>query len=69
MSRVPSAPNIPPAPGTVSGQGEREPAVHPCWLAMIRFCKEMGYGEISCVKIHEGLPISAEVVIKKIRWC
>lgn len=42
--------------------------LHPAWLAMIRFCREMGYGEIACLKIHEGIPISAEVVTKKIRW-
>lgn len=42
--------------------------LHPAWQAMIRFCREMGYGEISCIKIHDGLPISAEVVTKKIRW-
>lgn len=42
--------------------------LHPAWLAMIRFCREMGYGEIACLKIHGGIPISAEVVTKKIRW-
>jgi len=42
--------------------------LHPAWQALIRFCREMGYGEIACIKIHDGLPISAEVVTKKIRW-
>jgi len=69
MTRVPSAANVPPSAGTVSGQDERETSIHPNWQAVIRFCKEMGYGEIACLKIHDGLPISAEVVTRKIRWC
>jgi len=69
MTRVPSAANVPPSTGTVSGQDEREVSLHPSWQAVIRYCREMGYGEIACLKIHDGLPISAEVVTKKIRWC
>jgi len=69
MSRVPSASKVPPSAGTVSGQDEQEAALHPAWQAVIRYCREMGYGEIACLKIHDGLPISAEVVTKKIRWC
>ena len=42
--------------------------LHPAWQEMIRFCQEMGYGEISCLKIHDGIPVAAEVVTKKIRW-
>jgi hypothetical protein len=42
--------------------------LHPAWQAMIRFCSDLGYGEIACVKIHDGVPISAEVATKKIRW-
>ena len=50
------------------GALETGTGLHPAWQAMIRFCREMGYGEIACIKIHDGLPISAEVVTKKIRW-
>ena len=46
----------------------RRIALHPAWQAMIRFCREIGYGEISCIKIHDGIPVGAEVVTKKIRW-
>lgn len=42
--------------------------LHPAWQAMIRFCRDLGYGEIACVKIHDGVPICAEVATKKIRW-
>ena len=68
MTRVPSAANVPPSTGTVSGQDEKAASIHPNWQAVIRFCKDMGYGEIACLKIHDGLPISAEVVTRKIRW-
>jgi hypothetical protein len=43
--------------------------LHPAWQAMIRFCRDLGYGEIACVKIHDGVPVCAEVATKKIRWC
>jgi len=46
----------------------RRSNLHPAWLEMIRFCEELGYGEIACVKIHDGLPVAAEVVTRKIRW-
>ena len=43
--------------------------LHPAWQALIRFCREVGYGEIERIRIQDGLPVSAEVVTKKIRWC
>jgi hypothetical protein len=42
--------------------------LHPGWQAMIQFCRDMGYGEIACIKIYDGVPVSAELVTKKIRW-
>ena len=66
LNRATAQPNIDGAKkegALQTGAGE-----HPAWQAMIRFCREMGYGELACVKIHDGLPISAEVVTKKIRW-
>jgi len=44
------------------------PSLHPAWQSLIRFCHDMGHGEIECLKIQDGLPVSAEVVRKKIRW-
>lgn len=52
----------------MEGRVETTGGLHPAWQAMIRFCQEMRYGEIACIKIHDGLPISAEVVVRKIRW-
>lgn len=51
-------------PGGAAGGG-----LHPAWQALIRFCREVGHGEIERIKIQDGLPVSAEVVTKKIRWC
>ena len=48
---------------------EGELPLHPAWQALIRFCREIGHGEIERIKIQDGLPVSAEVVTKKIRWC
>lgn len=50
--------------------GTRPPApgLHPAWLSLIRFCRDLGFGEIERLKIQDGLPVSAEVVRKKIRW-
>jgi hypothetical protein len=42
--------------------------LHPAWSAMIQFCRDLQYGEIACIKIHDGVPVSAEVVTQKIRW-
>lgn len=60
---------------TTSPRGNRAPAeaggqirLHPGWQAMIQFCRDMGYGEIACIKIYDGVPVSAEVVTRKIRW-
>jgi hypothetical protein len=43
-------------------------SLHPAWQDLIRMCRELGHGEIECIKIQDGLPVSAEVVRKKIRW-
>lgn len=53
---------------TISEPQTRRSELHPAWQAMIRFCQELGYGEIACIKIHDGIPVSAEVVTRKIRW-
>lgn len=42
--------------------------LHPAWQAMIQFCRDLQHGEIACIKIYDGVPVSAEVVTRKIRW-
>jgi hypothetical protein len=42
--------------------------LHPSWIAFIRHCQELGCGEISQLKIQDGLPIVAEEISKKIKF-
>jgi len=46
----------------------REPPLHPAWRSFLRFCRELGYGEIERLSIQDGLPVTAQVVKKKIRF-
>jgi hypothetical protein len=52
--------------------GKHNPAatgrLHPSWLAFIRHCQELGFGEISQLKIQDGVPVMAEESIKKIKF-
>jgi hypothetical protein len=43
-------------------------AVHPSWLRLIRYCAELGHGEIEKLKIQDGLPIIAEVTTRKVKF-
>lgn len=42
-------------------------ALHPAWLALIRHCQEMGFGEIERLKIQDGVPVMAEKSIQRIK--
>ena len=42
--------------------------VHPSWLRLMRYCAELGHGEIEKLKIQDGLPMAAEVTTKKIKF-
>jgi hypothetical protein len=46
--------------------GER--VVHPAWLRLIRFCTELGHGEIAKLKIQDGLPVIADVTTRKVKF-
>lgn len=53
---------------TSAGHGSANPAaIHPTWAALIRLCQDLGHGEIEKLKIQDGLPLSAEIVRRKIR--
>jgi len=43
-------------------------ALHPAWLAFIRHCEELGFGEITQLKIQDGLPVMAEETTKKVKF-
>jgi hypothetical protein len=42
--------------------------LHPAWRAFVRYCAEMGHGEIELLKIQDGLPVMAEAVKKKVKF-
>lgn len=45
-----------------------KPSVHPAWVNLMRYCEQMGHGEIEKLKIQDGLPMGAEVTIKKVKF-
>ena len=45
-----------------------ERSVHPAWLALIRYCRELGHGELDRLCIQDGLPVIAEHVRHKIKF-
>lgn len=44
-------------------QGIPEP-----WARLIRFCKELGHGEIEKLKIQDGMPVIADLVREKVKF-
>lgn len=46
----------------------RATPLHPAWLAFIRHCQELQFGEISQLKIQDGIPVLAEETTKKVKF-
>jgi len=42
--------------------------VHPAWLRLMRYCAELGHGEIEKLKIQDGLPIVADMIREKVKF-
>ena len=42
--------------------------LHPAWRAFINYCAEVSHGEIERLKIQDGLPVLAEVIMKKVKF-
>jgi hypothetical protein len=59
-----------PEKGEAPGEGRQPSAapLHPAWRAFIRFCAEMGHGEIELLKIQDGLPVLAEKTRQKVKF-
>ena len=53
--------------GATGVRSEQE-GMHPAWIAFVRYCQEMGYGEIERLKIHDGIPVLVEVSRQKIKF-
>ena len=43
-------------------------SVHPAWVRLMRYCAELGHGEIEKLKIQDGLPMTADVTTRKIKF-
>ena len=43
-------------------------ALHPSWIALIRHCRQLGYGTIEKLKIQDGLPVVAEESVKRTKF-
>jgi hypothetical protein len=50
------------------GRPVTDASIHPSWLRLIRYCAELGHGEIEKLKIQDGLPMAAEVTTKKVKF-
>jgi hypothetical protein len=42
--------------------------LHPAWLRLMKYCADLGHGEIEKLKIQDGLPMVAEITTKKIKF-
>ena len=54
--------------GSLSGNRQALDPLHPAWLGFIRYCQQVGHGELERVKIQDGLPVVAEVTTRKVRF-
>jgi hypothetical protein len=57
-----------PLPTRKVAEARTSAGVHPAWLRLMRFCAELGHGEIEKLKIQDGLPMAAEVTRRKIKF-
>jgi len=62
--------------GEMAGAMRQEPGparrlrfvLHPAWLAFIRYCEELRFGDIERLRIQDGVPVLAEETRKKVRF-
>lgn len=45
-----------------------EHALPPAWREFIRFCRDLGHGEIERLSIQDGLPVLAAITRKKVKF-
>jgi hypothetical protein len=68
MAQV-SRTNLNPTPDANTPQDRSDGScLHPAWDRLIRYCAELGHGEIEKLKIQDGLPMLAEVTTRKIKF-
>ena len=56
------------APKQATQQASGDNGLHPAWTRFIRYCQQLGHGDIECLKIQDGLPMMAEATTKKVSF-
>ncbi len=54
--------------GTIPTISGPDTSLHPAWRAFVRYCQQMGHGEIERLKIQDGIPVLVEVSRQKIKF-
>jgi hypothetical protein len=54
--------------GTAPTTSGLDTSLHPAWRAFVRYCQQMGHGEIERLKIQDGIPVLVEVSRQKIKF-
>ena len=54
--------------GSTPKTDELDGTLHPAWLAFVRYCQQMGHGEIERLKIQDWIPVLVEVSRHKIKF-
>ena len=54
--------------GTTPNRTGQEASLHPAWQAFVRYCQQMGHGEIERLKIQDCIPVLVEVSRQKIKF-
>ena len=67
MAEMPR-PNLNAALTRGSSENAKGSTPHPAWLRLMRYCADLGHGEIEKLKIQDGLPMTAEVTTRKIKF-
>jgi hypothetical protein len=49
------------------GRLQAEEMLHPAWQELMKLCARLGYGEIERLKVHDGLPVLAEITRQKVK--
>ena len=52
----------------ISHRQDNGGVLHPAWVAFIQYCQDLGYGEISQIKVQDGIPVMAEETKRKIKF-
>ena len=70
MENGPKHPDRSPPGSRDPGKTERatDNGIHPAWLALIRYCRELGHGELERLCIQDGIPVMAEHVRQKVKF-